>query len=386
MQGKDVDRIVGIGRGIDPAERDLLRAAAALGREVLARVVDEDAAHQLRGETIELGAVLPLRLTLVHETHVGLVHEGGRLERVAGILAAHRRGRPAVQLGVDDGKQALARGLVALAPGAEHLRDIGFGGHVHSILGSFGVTRKSDLKRISATSQFLPRGSRSLILRDMKRAGILAICIALVVMACKPEWTREEPIGGKSETLMPCDVGPSGRFVVSPDSVGQFEVATAIMDDVVSSCGSASATLESTCCGMAVLARLDYPGAHVAAEQESRDTVARPLSPVRRWEVSGDSVYIAGVGLMPTTVAELSRRLGKGWAENPDHEDNDGPQAHICALPNMAFRITVPASQPARKWLVDTSGANAQARVVGMIVVPARAASRSCESVTDSLR
>lgn len=199
---------------------------------------------------------------------------------------------------------------------------------------------------------------------------ILIGLVLSLVTACKPEWPKEDPVGGKPETLMPCDVGPSGRFVVSADSVGPFAVATAVMDDVVSSCGSASTAWEPTSGGFAVLARLDYPGVHLAARQEAKDTVARPLSRVVGWEVAGDSVYIAGFGLMPATVADLSRMFGRGWAENPDHRDNDGPRAIVCALPNIAFRIMVPRSQPARKWPVDTSAVNRDTRVIAMTVVP----------------
>jgi hypothetical protein len=202
------------------------------------------------------------------------------------------------------------------------------------------------------------------------RIGISAFVVTAVVIGCKPKWPGEEPIGGKAATLVSCDVGPSGRFVISRDSVGSFAIATATMDDIVSSCGTVSTEWESTCCQMAVIARFDYPGVHVAAEQASRDSIPRPLSRIARWEVTGDSIHIAGVGLLPTTVAGLATAFGQGWAENPGSAESDGPKAYVCALPQLAFRITVPARMTETRWLVDTSGVNREARVQGVIVVP----------------
>ena len=48
MQREDVHRVVGVGGDVHAAERDLPRAAAPLGGEMLAGMVDEDAAHELR--------------------------------------------------------------------------------------------------------------------------------------------------------------------------------------------------------------------------------------------------------------------------------------------------------------------------------------------------
>lgn len=217
------------------------------------------------------------------------------------------------------------------------------------------------------------------------RLVVGAFVAAAVACACKPRWPDEEPIGGKAATMVACDVGPSGRFVVSPDSVGPFAVATAAMDDIVSSCGTVSTEWESTCCSMAVHARLDYPGVHLAAQQASPDSVPRPLSRIARWDVTGDSIYIAGAGLMPTSVAGLSASFGQGWVENPVRGENDGPQAHMCAVPNVAFRLALPSGTTAGRWLADTSRVNREARVIGLVVV-AKPPAQSCAEVMDSLR
>jgi hypothetical protein len=57
-------------------ERDTPCVAAALFDQARARVVNEYAAHHLRGDGEEVGAVLPAHLRLVNEAQVGVVDEG----------------------------------------------------------------------------------------------------------------------------------------------------------------------------------------------------------------------------------------------------------------------------------------------------------------------
>jgi hypothetical protein len=81
---------------------------------VRARVVNEDAAHHLRGDAEEVRAVLPLHLRLVYQTHVSLVDERGRLERVPDALLAQVARGEAPQLAVDDGQQVVQNPAVAV--------------------------------------------------------------------------------------------------------------------------------------------------------------------------------------------------------------------------------------------------------------------------------
>ena len=54
------------------------------------RVIDEDLAHDPRGDAEEVRAVLPLNPGLVHEPEERFAHKRRRLERVSGPLAAHQ--------------------------------------------------------------------------------------------------------------------------------------------------------------------------------------------------------------------------------------------------------------------------------------------------------
>ena len=58
-----------------------------LGGGPAAGVLDEDAAHGLGGRREEVAAAVPVqRHLLVHEPQVGLVDQGGGLQRLAGRL------------------------------------------------------------------------------------------------------------------------------------------------------------------------------------------------------------------------------------------------------------------------------------------------------------
>jgi hypothetical protein len=101
-------------------------ACPALGHTG-ASVIDEDLAHDASGEADELTAARPVDL-VADKAHVGLMDEGGGLERVVGALAAHVRRGQAVQLGVDSRQQFFPSVCVAGVHGLEQLRDLTGGG------------------------------------------------------------------------------------------------------------------------------------------------------------------------------------------------------------------------------------------------------------------
>jgi len=130
VQREDIDGAVIVRIGLDSTQRHLMCAASTLLGEMLAGVVDEDAAHELGGDAVELCSVLPGRVPLIDETHVRFVDERRRLQCVPVVLASHGRGGTPMQLGVDDGKQPVPRGAIAVAPGDKKPGD------VRGILGS----------------------------------------------------------------------------------------------------------------------------------------------------------------------------------------------------------------------------------------------------------
>src|SRR5271157_88468 len=66
-----------------------------------------------------MGAILPLHALIIHQAHVGLIHQGRRLEAMAGALAFHVAPRQAAQLVIDDRRQPVERASVSVTPSSE---------------------------------------------------------------------------------------------------------------------------------------------------------------------------------------------------------------------------------------------------------------------------
>jgi hypothetical protein len=80
-------------------------------------VIDKDAAHQVRGDRKEVGAVLPLNPPLIDELQIRLVNQGGRRQRVIGPFALEIAARQPAQFRVNGVNETAPRSLVAFAPG-----------------------------------------------------------------------------------------------------------------------------------------------------------------------------------------------------------------------------------------------------------------------------
>ena len=72
-------------------------------------MLDEDPSHGLGRRAVEVTAVGPLDVRLADESGVGLVHQGGRLERVVGALVFHSLLRDGSKLLVDQRQDLVGR-------------------------------------------------------------------------------------------------------------------------------------------------------------------------------------------------------------------------------------------------------------------------------------
>src|SRR6476659_9326930 len=80
------------------------------------RVIYENTAHQLCGDSEKLRAALPVGMCLIDETKISLVDERSGLQRVPRMFASHVVvGEPA-QLVVDQWYQLVERSLIAIGP------------------------------------------------------------------------------------------------------------------------------------------------------------------------------------------------------------------------------------------------------------------------------
>jgi hypothetical protein len=85
-----------------------LPAAAAFEPPPAANLLDQDAAHGLGSRGEEVATAIPvLRLLDTHQPEVRLMHQGGRLEGLAGLLLRQALGRQPAQLVVDQRQQLL---------------------------------------------------------------------------------------------------------------------------------------------------------------------------------------------------------------------------------------------------------------------------------------
>ena len=102
---------------------DMLHTCTAL--DVMSTsMIDQDAPHHLGRNSEEMGTILPAHAVVSHQAQVGLVHEGGRLERVAAALTLHIAVSQAAEFFVHDGGQAVERALVSIAPGSQTRADV----------------------------------------------------------------------------------------------------------------------------------------------------------------------------------------------------------------------------------------------------------------------
>jgi hypothetical protein len=66
-----------------------------------------------------MGPILPLHALVIHQAHVGLVHQSRCLQAVGGALASHVPLREAPEFVIHEGRQPVERRLISVAPGSE---------------------------------------------------------------------------------------------------------------------------------------------------------------------------------------------------------------------------------------------------------------------------
>ena len=87
-------------------------------------MVHQDPAHHLGRHREEVRSILPIRASLVDESKIGLVDQGGRLQNVSPWLAPKPGRRPASQFLVDDHHELIPRGEIASAPCVQKSRHV----------------------------------------------------------------------------------------------------------------------------------------------------------------------------------------------------------------------------------------------------------------------
>ena len=89
------------------------------------RQVDENPAHDLGRCGEKMRPILPVGALGVHQMKVGLMHQGGGLERISRTLIPHIPAGNTTKFVIDQGRQPLQRRLVPAAPGADEGGNLG---------------------------------------------------------------------------------------------------------------------------------------------------------------------------------------------------------------------------------------------------------------------
>ncbi len=81
----------------------LLPVSTALGRVMRPRVLDEDLAHESRGDAVKMRAILPGHLLVIDQLQIRFMHERGRLQGVIAAFALQVSAGHTAQFFVNEG-------------------------------------------------------------------------------------------------------------------------------------------------------------------------------------------------------------------------------------------------------------------------------------------
>jgi hypothetical protein len=79
-------------------------------------MVHQYSSHELCCDSKKVGAILPLRISLIYEFEISLVYERRRLQRVLATLASQVITGQTSQLAIDQRHQSLECRLIAITP------------------------------------------------------------------------------------------------------------------------------------------------------------------------------------------------------------------------------------------------------------------------------
>ena len=87
-------------------------------------MIDKDAAHQLRRDSEEMGAILPSDTLLGHQPQVGLVYQSRGRQRVGGPFSTKIGDGTSTQFRVDERHQFVTGAVIPAGPILQQARDL----------------------------------------------------------------------------------------------------------------------------------------------------------------------------------------------------------------------------------------------------------------------
>ena len=123
IQQQDLDRLR-LCRPDAVIKGDSYRRTRALARQMIARVVDQDAPHHLRRDAKEVAPILPGYSILSNQPHEGFMDKRRRLERMILTFASQVGPRSPPQLVINERQHSVARRDVTFPPRLEQSADL----------------------------------------------------------------------------------------------------------------------------------------------------------------------------------------------------------------------------------------------------------------------
>ena len=105
------------------------RRTTAFRPEAVTCVIHQHVAHHRGGHGEKMRAILPAGLLIRKEPNEGFLHERGRLNLLAIQFAAQAAASDPLQLGPNQRKQQVQRGLIPLSPACQQPCDLSRWGH-----------------------------------------------------------------------------------------------------------------------------------------------------------------------------------------------------------------------------------------------------------------
>jgi hypothetical protein len=98
----------------DILQRQLRLPGAALGSQLPAGIVNENSAHQLRGDGKKMGPVFPIGISLRNEFYIGFIHQRCCLQGVISTFVAEVAYSEMMKLSINDRNQFTGGLLIAV--------------------------------------------------------------------------------------------------------------------------------------------------------------------------------------------------------------------------------------------------------------------------------
>src|ERR1017187_7153434 len=88
------------------------------------RMINQNAPHELGRNREKMDAMLPLRVLVIHQPHIGFVNQSGGLQALTGAFSFHVSSREAMEFAINDGRKLVERCSIPVTLGSKQLSHV----------------------------------------------------------------------------------------------------------------------------------------------------------------------------------------------------------------------------------------------------------------------